>query len=205
MNVNDLEVYNDVGTDREQSNTPNPWTNTPFSNSFNTPYTTPRLEESGLFLKKIVILKKLGNTKFYHTTNSKNFKNLSFVSNDSTNYESENLTLNSYRLSQINNMNENNGVNASVFLNQSLNNSGNNSSRRNTFENIKNQDYSSFLNEWKNMHYYHKNSATIENNECLNIVPEDLNEENLVKLTKNRIYFFKIENLLSIRKRKKNI
>lgn len=44
MNVNDLEIYNDV-TENEKSSTPNPWSNTPFSTSFNTPYTTPRLDE----------------------------------------------------------------------------------------------------------------------------------------------------------------
>ena len=86
---------------------------------------------------------------------------MSFVSNDSTNYDSENL--NSHRLSQMNSAQEP-AINASVFLNQSLNISGNLSSRRNTYDNIKNQDYCAFLNEWKNLHYYHKNSANIENN-----------------------------------------
>jgi len=120
--------------------------------------------------------------KYSYTTKSKNFKNLSFVSNDSTNYDSENLTLNSYRLNtQINNMPEP-SVNGSVYLNQSLNISGNISSRRNTYENIKNPEYSNFLNEWKNMHYYHKNNNIQENNgECLNIVPEEINEDNTVK------------------------
>lgn len=119
--------------------------------------------------------------KYSYTSKSKNFKNLSFVSNESTNYDSENLTLNSYRLNtQINNLPEP-AVNTSVFLNQSLNISGNVSSRRNTYENIKNQEYASFLNEWKNMHFYHKNNNTQENNgECLNIVPEETNEENAV-------------------------
>ena len=73
-------------------------------------------------------------------------------------------------------------VNGSVYLNQSLNISGNISSRRNTYENIKNPEYSNFLNEWKNMHYYHKNNNIQENNgECLNIVPEEINEDNTVK------------------------
>ena len=113
---------------------------------------------------------------------------MSFVSNDSTNYDSENLTLNSYRLNtQINNIQEPN-INASVFLNQSLNISGNISSRRNTYENIKNQEYSNFLNEWKNMHYYHKNNNITENNgDCLNIVPEETNEENMVIFNKKII------------------
>ena len=120
--------------------------------------------------------------KYSYTTKSKNFKNLSFVSNDSTNYDSESLTLNSYRLNtQINNNMPEPNVNASVFLNQSLNVSGNISSRRNTYENIKSQDYSNFLNEWKNLHFYHKNSNIQENNgEILNIVPEETNEENTV-------------------------
>lgn len=117
------------------------------------------------------------------TTHAKNYKNLSFVSNDSTNYDSENL--NSHRLSQMNNVQEP-ALNASVFLNQSLNVSGNLSSRRNTYDNIKNQDYCAFLSEWKNLHYYHKNSGNTENNgECLNIVPEEINEENLVIRKKN--------------------
>lgn len=144
---------------------------------------------------------------YCQTTIPKNFKNLSFVSNDSTNYDSE-ITLNSNRMNtQTNNIPTLENPNSSAILNQSLNGSGNISSRRNS---IKNQEFASFLNEWKSMHYYQGPFGEINNDSSLKIVPEEIDsktvmysqeEENIVTLLFiMKFLFIFLEKLLSLLK-----
>lgn len=96
------------------------------------------------------------------------------------------MTLNSNRITNNQGANmifdQNMNNNPGNLLNQSLNISGNISSRRNS---VKNQEFSNFLSEWKNIHYYPQSSFVEHNNESLNIVPEEIDSKTVVQNDEN--------------------